>query len=287
MKKLFLYSIFALVLFASCSRIDAGYVGVKVKLLGSDKGVQDEVLGVGRYYIGINEELYRFPVFQVNYVYTADETEGSPTNEEFTFQTDQGMECGVDLGVAMTFEQDKVAQIFQKYRKGPEEIRSIIVRNSIRDALNKIAGNMPIESVYGAGKGLLIDSVTQVVRAELSPNGIRIDKISLIGAIRIPLTVKDALDAKVKMTQEAQQKENEVAKAKAQAAIDVAKAQGIADARKIEADGEAYYNKVVSSSLTPNIVELKWITAWEKGGSQVPDYISGNGAGNFMLNMNK
>ena len=284
MKKLFGF-IFALMLFASCSRIDAGYVGVKVKLLGSEKGVQQEVLGVGRYYIGINEELYRFPVFQVNYVYTADDTEGSPTNEEFTFQTNEGMGCGVDLGVAMTFQQDKVSAIFQKYRKGPDEIRSVIVRNSIRDALNKIAGNMPVESVYGAGKSLLIDSVTQVVRAELAPNGIYIDKISLIGAIRIPESVKEALDAKVKMTQEAQQKENEIAKAQAQAAIDVAKAQGIADARKIEADGEAYYNKTVASSLTPSIVELKWIAAWEKGGSNVPTYLSGSGASNFMMNM--
>ena len=284
MKKLF-GLIFALVLLASCSRIDAGYVGVKVKLLGSEKGVQEQVLEVGRHYIGINEELYKFPVFQVNYVFTADDTEGSPTNEEFTFQTDQGMECSVDLGVAMTFQQDRVSHIFQKFRKGPEEIRSIIVRNSIRDALNKIAGTMPIESVYGAGKALLIDSVTQVVREELEPDGIFVDKISLIGAIRIPISVKDALDSKVKMTQEAQQKENEVAKAVAQANIDVAKAQGIADARKIEADGEAYYNRVVASSLTPNIVQLKWITAWEKGGSNIPTYLSGDGSGNFMMNM--
>ena len=34
---------------SACSRVEAGYVGVKVNLLGGDKGVDSEVLGVGKY----------------------------------------------------------------------------------------------------------------------------------------------------------------------------------------------------------------------------------------------
>ena len=45
-------------LFASCSRVPAGHKGIRVFLLGGDKGVDHEELGVGRYHIGINEELY-------------------------------------------------------------------------------------------------------------------------------------------------------------------------------------------------------------------------------------
>jgi hypothetical protein len=57
MKKLLL----AAMLMASvvgCSKVPAGNVGVKVYLLGTNKGVDHEVLGVGRYWIGFNEELY-------------------------------------------------------------------------------------------------------------------------------------------------------------------------------------------------------------------------------------
>ena len=284
-RKILFVLLMSLLFFSSCSwkRVDAGYVGVKVNLLGSDKGVQEQVVTTGRELLGPNQELYLFPTFQVNYVYTADVTEGSATNEEFTFQTVEGMGCSMDLGVSMHFEQTKIKDMFQKYRKGVEEIRSVVVRNSIRDALNKVAGRMPVESVYGAGKAKLIDSVALVVTKELAPTGIAIDKIFLIGTVRIPTSVRDALDSKVKMTQEAQKAENEVAKATAEANIKVATAQGEADAKRILADGEAYYNKTVSGSLTSSIVQMKWIEAWSKGGSLVPAYIAGSGASNFMM----
>lgn len=261
MKKTLIILMLAIV-FASCSRIDAGYVGVKVNLLGSNKGVQEKVLGVGRYYIGINEELYKFPTFQVNYVYTKDPTEGSKENEEFSFQTAEGMECQADIGISMHFEENQIKDMFQKYRKGVDEIRAVVVKNEIRDALNRIGGKMAIESVYGAGKGALIDSVMLSARKDLGPTGIKIDKIFLIGSIRIPSTVKQALDAKVTMTQEAQRTENEVAKAKAQANISIATAEGAAQAKKINADAEAYYNKTVSASLTPALIESQRIAKW-------------------------
>ncbi|TON47649.1 transposase, partial [Vibrio parahaemolyticus] len=64
-----------------CSKITAGHVGIKVNLLGGDKGVQAEEVGVGRYWVGVNEELYSFPTFSQNYVWTASETEGSENDE--------------------------------------------------------------------------------------------------------------------------------------------------------------------------------------------------------------
>jgi regulator of protease activity HflC (stomatin/prohibitin superfamily) len=271
--------------FSSCSSVPVGSVGVKVNKFGGEKGVDATVLSVGRYWIGWNEELYLFPTYQVNYTFTKSSTEGSPNNEEFSFQTKEGMECSVDLGIAMHYNVDKIVKMFTTYRKGEEEIRSVVVRNAVRDALNKIAGSMPVESVYGSGKGLLVDSVQKVVQQNLAATGIILDKISLIGSVRIPESVQSALNAKVQMTQDAQRVENEVAKEQAQANISIAKAKGEAESLKIKADAEAYYNRTVSSSLTPTIVQVKWIEAWQDGGSKVPQYINGGGAGNFMLSV--
>lgn len=231
-------------LIMSCTKVPAGYVGVKVYLLGTEKGVDAEVLPVGRHFIGINEELYQYPVFQINYVFTADETEGSPTNEQFVFQTSEGMECSMDLGVSIRFTKDKVAQMFQTYRKGPEEIRGVVVRNAIRDALNKVASSMPVESVYGSGKTILMDSVQNIVKNQLDTSGIIIDKISLIGSIRLPESMKAALDAKVTATQKAQQRENELREAEAAAKKTIAMAQGEAEA-----------NRIKMSSLSAQIIE--------------------------------
>lgn len=257
----------------SCSKVPQGYVGIKVYLLGSSKGVDHEVLGVGRYWIGANEELFKFPTYQINYVYTKSPTEGSPENEEFTFQTREGMECSVDLGVAMHFEKEKITLMFQKYRKGEEEIRGVVVRNSIRDALNKIASSMNVESVYGEGKTILIDSVQHVVKNYLDSTGIFIDKLYLIGSIRIPSSVKEALDSKVKMTQEAQQTENEVQKAKAEADIQIAKANGEAQSILIQAQAQAKANQLISASITQTLVQYKAIEKWD---GKLPTVSGGN-----------
>jgi regulator of protease activity HflC (stomatin/prohibitin superfamily) len=260
--KLILLALVSLSLFSSCSRVDQGYVGIKVYLLGGDKGVDNEVLGVGRYWIGINEDLYLFPVYQVNYVYTADATEGSPANEEFTFQTKEGMECKMDLGVAMQFKQDKITKMFQTYRKGVEEIRAVVVRNAIRDALNISASSMSVESVYGEGKGDLIAKVQQMVKSQLDTTGIDVIKISLIGSIRIPASIKKALDEKVAMTQEAQKAENEVQRAIAKAEIAKANAEGEAASILIVAKAQADANRVLSASITQTLVNYKSVEKW-------------------------
>lgn len=250
------------VLFVSCTKVPAGYVGVKVYLLGKDKGVDNEVLGVGRYYIGFNEELFKYPTYQINYVYTRDENEGSSSNEEFTFQTKEGMECSMDLGIGMHFNPTQISKMFQTYRKGEEDIRGIVVRNSLRDALNKIAGTMNVEYVYGEGKAKLIDSVQNVVKHALDSTGIIIDKAYLIGSIRIPESVKEALDSKVKMTQEAQKAENQVQKARAEAEIAIAKANGTAQSLLIEAKAQAEANRLLSNSITQTLVNYKAIETW-------------------------
>lgn len=256
MKKFKLFLLFAVAIVmafstTSCSRVDAGQVGIKVNLLGSDKGVQSEVLGVGRYWIGMNEDLYLFPTYQVNYTYTAASTEGSSENEEFVFQTKEGMECKCDLGLAMHYDVDKITEMFQTYRKGEEEIRGVTVRNAIRDALNRISSSMPVESVYGEGKGKLIDSVQSLVNAKLGPKGLIIDQISLIGAIRIPQSVLNALNAKVTMTQDAQKAENKVQLERANAEI-----------VKVKADAEAYANRTIAASITPTLVDMERVKKW-------------------------
>jgi regulator of protease activity HflC (stomatin/prohibitin superfamily) len=263
---------------AGCERVPVGYAGIKVNLLGSEKGVDSELLSVGRYWLGWNEELHLYPTYQVNYVYTRDTTEASPTNEEFTFQTREGMECSVDLGVAMRFEYDKLTVMYQTYHKGEEEIRGVVVRNTIRDALNKIAGTMPVEYVYGEGKGKLIDSVLAVVRSDLAGTGIGIDKIFLIGSIRIPQSVKNALDAKVKMTQDAQTAENEVRKAEAEAKIKIAQAEGNAQSVLVNAKAQAEANRAISASITPTLVNYMAVQKWN---GALPTY-SGGGAIPFI-----
>ena len=109
---------FMIVTLAACSKVPVGNVGVKVFLLGGEKGVDSVELTPGRYYIGIIEELFLFPTFTQNYVWTKDPAEGSPNDESITFQTVEGMNVGADVGISYAVNGEKVSTIFEKYRKG-------------------------------------------------------------------------------------------------------------------------------------------------------------------------
>src|SRR5690554_673607 len=208
-----------------CSKVPAGHRGIKVYLLGSAKGVDSEVLGVGRYFIGINEELYLFPVFTQNYTWVNDQA--------ISFQTSEGLAVRADVGISYTIDPDKVHLVFEKYRRGVDEITDTYLRNMVRDSLNKRASELSVEDVYGKGKVGLIDSVFEDVTSQVNDIGIIIEKIYWIGEIDLPNTVKASLNAKIEATQMAMRRQNEVAQAKAEADKKIEEARGIAESMRI------------------------------------------------------
>lgn len=269
----------SVVLFATvmvgCSKVPAGNVGVKVYLLGGSKGVDQEVVGTGRYWIGVNEELFLFPTFSQNYVWTKDASEGSKNDESLTFGTKEGLSVGADVGITYSINPEMVANVFQKYRKGVNEITDVYLRNMVRDALVKSASTKSVESIYGVGKSDLISEVEDHVRKQVSEIGIIIERVYWVGDLRLPPSVTQAINAKIDATQKAIQRENDVRTAQAQAAIDVAKAQGEADAKlaharaeaesillKGEAEAKAIKLRADALAANENLVELTKAERW-------------------------
>ena len=259
-----------------CSKIPAGYVGIKVDLYASDKGVSEVTLGPGKYWIGWNEELFLFPTFSQNYVWTKDPSEGSKNDESITFSTVKGLPVGVDIGITYSIDGDLASSVFQKYRKGVEEITDVYLRNMVRDALVSAASTREIESIYGAGKTALIKEVEASVRSQVSEIGIVIERIYWIGSPRLPESVEKAITAKIDATQKAMERENQVRTAKADADIVRANAAGTADARlaiaKADADAirllgnaeaDAIRAKAEALSGNPALIELIKAEQWK------------------------
>lgn len=257
---------------AACSTVPAGNVGVKVYLLGGSKGVDTEELGVGRYWIGWNEQLYIFPTFMQNYTWTKNDG----NDESIYFQTIEGMTADADVGISYQLDPTKINKIFQTYRRGVDEITDTFLRNMVRDALVKEASVKPIEYIYGAGKAELMAKVQDDVQRQVADIGIKIDKIYWIGEIRLPQTVIDSINAKNAATQMAQQRQNEVAQATAEAQKKVAEAKGEADSILLRAKAQAEANHQLSTSITPELVQYKALEKWDgvlprmTGGTAVP-----------------
>lgn len=252
----------AITALAACSKVPAGNVGVKFDLYGGDKGVTGEVVSPGKYWLGWNEEMYLFPTFAQNYVWTAGNDPTSPVDESISFQDREGTQINADIGITYAIDAAKADTVFQKYRKGVDEITDVYLRNMVRDALNSETSKLDVSEIYGPGKEELMQRVTQRVKEQVQSIGIIVEKIYWIGAMRLPPQITSAINAKIEATQKAQQRENELQTATAQAQIEREKARGEADARVIAAEGEAKANRLVAESISSGLVSYIEAQRW-------------------------
>ena len=252
----------ALVAWSFVNTVPAGYVGVRVNLY-ADKGVQNEVLGTGRYFVGINQQLFRFPTFNQLENY----------KQPFVFQSSDAMEIKARVGVEYNINPEKVATIFTTYRKGIDDITQINLRQYISDGLIKHAVKMDINELTQGGKSKLLDDVTQEIKTKLEPVGIRIIKLSWTDDLTYPEQVRQSINAKIEATQRALLRENEVAQSKAEAEKLRVAAQGEADARitKAKAEAEAIAIKAKALRDNPDILQLNAIDKWN---GILPQYLT-------------
>lgn len=265
---------------ASWQKVPAGNVGVKVYLLGNEKGVDNQVLGVGRYFIGWQQELYLYPTFTQNYVWTKEDTEGSPGDESITFQDIQGLTINADVGISYHVDPAKAADLFQKYRLKIGEITDGVLRNYVRNAINDEASKLNVEQIYGSGKEAMMARVQDDVSSQVGKFGIVVEKIYLTNGMRLPTPVLDALNAKITATQKAQMRQNEVAQAQAEADKVRATAQGEADAKLMVAKADAQAIQIKGEALRQN-QELVSLTIAERWDGKMPTQLlsGGNGGG--------
>lgn len=250
---------------ALCFKMIApGYVGVVIDLLGDSKGVETKELHVGMHWIAPWKSVYQFPIFEQNIMW-----EGKKNG--FDFQTCEGMAVSGDIGITYHLRPDSIPSIFQRYRRGMDEINNLFIRNFLRDAINKAASRTRIEDLY-SGKATFFDEVEQHVRADLNPIGIEISRIYLIGRFHFPETVIAALNSKIEAMQRAQQRENELREAEAEAKKQIAQAEGAARCAILKAESEAKANLVLAKSITPELINWQSVQKWD---GHLPQVTSG------------
>jgi regulator of protease activity HflC (stomatin/prohibitin superfamily) len=244
MFKKFLLIFFALSIigFTACSKVPAGYVGIKVYMLGTSKGVDQEVLKIGRYWIGVNEELYLFPVFMQNVRWTESITDFSPADEAIRFQEKNTMTLTADVGFSYTLKEDIVPKLFQKHRKGMDEITQVYLRNIVQNAFNVIGGSMTYTDI-SENKGIFLQKIISLINESLKGEGFTIEKLNILD-LRPPESLKNAIAEKMKAQQLAEQ-----AKANAEATLTTARA-----------EAEAIRLKTIT--VTPLMVKYEMIQKW-------------------------
>lgn len=261
-------------------RIAPGYVGIKVDLYGGGKGVEAQPLGVGIvWYNPWTTTIYEFPNFVQTAVWSKSLEEGHPTNEELSFNTQEGMVITADLSLSYHLEASKTPDFFQKFRT--DDLNAFthgFLRNVARDAFNEVAVQYTFEQIYGVKKEEFLSKVRARINKETADYGIVLEQFGLIGAPRPPEEVKKSLNAKMQATQDAIRVENELRQTQAEAQKKIAAANGEAQSLLAIAKAQADANKQIAASLTPELVQWEAIHRWN---GQRP-MVEGNSAGLLM-----
>lgn len=267
------------------TKVDKGYEGAKINILGSDKG-DIEILSTGyQFYNTFKYDVIKNPLFIQEYVWTASRDEGSETDESITFQSSNSLEFTADVGISFNMKEGQTGKIYEKYHKTVEQLIDTNLRNSVRDAFNRMGSKRDAEQIYGSGKGDFILEIEKDVR-EYWKDYLKINKIYLIGSLNPPKQVKEAIAKKIEATQKAAQRRNEVEQSRAEADKKIEEARGSSESKKLEANAEAYQilkkaeseakgieliNKQLSNS--PYYVEYIKAQKWD---GKLPGFVGGS-----------
>jgi regulator of protease activity HflC (stomatin/prohibitin superfamily) len=277
MKKVALISmsIILMISMSSCFRhVPPRNVGIKVKTMGDNKGVQPITLPVGRYWVGAFWQLHLYPTNIHIYPFTAGKDEGSETNEEMRFQDKDGLPLGVDVAVSARVDPALVSVAFQTYNGEMETIIKTYVKQDLLNSFIAYASTRKAENLYSDLKMDMLSYVTKTVADRYAPTGIVITDIAYKSDIRLPQNVMDAINQKIGATQIALKKEQEVMQAEADAKSAVANADGQAKSILIVAQAQAKANQLLSQSVTQILVNYELAKRWN---GTSPLY-SGNGS---------
>ncbi len=274
---------------ASISRVDAGHVGIRVKLAGNNRGVQDMEVKTGWvFYNPLTEQIVIFPTSVQNVVWTASTNEGRAVDESITFSSEEGVNANADVSLSFHIEPSLAPKLYARFRQNDMlALADGYMRNTVREAFNDVASKMPVQEIYGSGKSKMIADVTNNCRELLGKDGIVIDQLTINGALRLPQNVSDAINRAMEATQNAIQSENKVRQVKAEAEQAITQAHGQAEATRQKAEGEgdalliraraeAKANEIIRLSTTPSILQYRALEHWDgklptfNGSAQMP-----------------
>jgi regulator of protease activity HflC (stomatin/prohibitin superfamily) len=242
-------------------RIEPGYVGIKINLVGAPRGPQDLPLKTGwQVYCPLLSQVFEYPVFMQTATWSHDNRNG---DESITWNTSDQVSIGADINLSYTILREFVPMFYITFRSDKLDIFTHgYLRNVARDAFTALGTQYTFDDINGAKKDEFLQAVKTKINEDIAKYGIHIEQFGIIGRIHMPESIANAITEKTQAIQKAIQAENELRQAKAEAAKQVATAQGEAQSKIIRAESEAKANEIVSKSITQNLIMWEAIRKW-------------------------
>ena len=227
--------VFLLILFWGriTKTIPAGHGGVLFRLFGG--GVD-----VTRTY----EEGFHFIApWNTMYVY---ETRQQEISEEMSALSSNGLEIKIECSAWYQPKWDKLGELHG--RIGTNYLTRIVVP-AMRSAARSVVGRYTPEQIYSTKRDAIQEEIFVETKKLLDEQYVQLNQV-LIRSVTLPPTIKSAIESKLKQEQEALEYEFKLEKAAQEA-----------ERQRVEAEGKAKANSIVSASITDKILRDKGIEA--------------------------
>ena len=239
----------------SCGQtIQPGNVGVKIRTLGPNAGVDAAPVPSGWHVNLPGERIAEFPVIQRTYTYTREQDERGPENEEITFSDNNALPMTADVQLVMRIDPSKAPSLYTRYRLSFDQLFEGPIRNDVRSAIAAETELVSVEYLYRGGRQAVIQKALARVNRKWEPQGVNISQLDWIGTIRYPQVILDSIQMKTKADADASAAQAQVAVAKAQADAQIEQARGQAESNRLLA---------VSIASSPEVVQLRAIEKWD------------------------
>jgi len=258
----------AVLLVASMAKIvDPGQAGVVI-LFGK---VKDDVLPSGLHFINPFSEVQTMEVRTRNYTMSGIGDEGQKKGDDaIPVITSDGLTVKLDVSVFYHLEQEKVPAIYKQI--GPD-VEGIIIRGQIRTSLRDSAAGLTATQLYTSHRQGFVDNVSKTLKTAFAERGIILEQM-LLRNVLLPDQITKAINDKIAADQEAQKMTFILQKEKQEA-----------ERKRIEAEGQARAQQIVSASLTPQILEYQRIQALRYVGEKGNLIITGGGGATPLIQM--
>lgn len=245
-------------------RIPTGYVGVVYSMNG---GVQDELLTQGFHLVAPTKHVKKFTVGNEQLVLSKDERDGSEGDDSFLVSTADNANISISFQMSYRFKEDEVVSTYKRFRgMDGEDIVNRRVRTVLKAKISEVTTVYTMMDIYSGDRGKINDEITTFLNEELGKEfGIEVIDASIID-VHPDAQLQQTIDDRVKAMQRKQQAQAEQETIKVQNQTKLLEAQANADARKIEARGEADANRIISASLTDPLLRKMEMEARQEHG---------------------
>jgi prohibitin 1 len=168
--------------------------------------------------------------------------------ESASTPSSEGLMMNLDTSLIYHLNPERAAEVFQKIGPGYE---AVVVEPTLRAAIREATSSHTANALYTGERELVGKQIFEQLTTELNKRGLLVENV-LLRDIQLPVTLKNAIEAKQQAEQESLamnfrlQKETQEAQRK-----------------RIEAQGVRDFQQIVAQGITPSLLQWKGIEATE------------------------